>query len=117
VLESAYPDSVARALVLFAWFGSGKGPWNGHPAYESVAEDLLMALPLADLLRALESPGFSDQQLEVAARFFAGWDRSRKRRWDLARLPESIRRRLLEHSMQSTDSDRRSRAKAAFTRI
>jgi len=113
-LEAAYPDGNARIRALLAWFGSGEGPWSGFPSYESVPENLLMTFPMDDLLRALELPELTHAHLEGAARLFGGWQFGTKRGQDLARLPGPLRKRLLEHSMASTDSDKRSRAQAAF---
>lgn len=113
-LEEAYPVGSERALVLFAWLGSGTGPWTGYPAYERVPEGLLATLPISDLLRALDSPNVTTAHLEGAARLFAGWAFGTKRTEDLSNLPGSLRRRLLEHSMESRDPDKRSRALAVF---
>jgi hypothetical protein len=73
-----------------------------------------MQFPLHDLLRALESPGLTEAHLEGAARLFAGWEFRTKRAKEAADLPESVKRRLLEHSMKSTDADKRSSALVAF---
>lgn len=113
-LEMAYPDRATCALVLFAWFGTGASPWTGFPAYESVVESLLMTFHLEDLLHALESADLTDAQLEGAARLFGGWEFRTKRGKELAHLPTSLKRRLFEHSMRSADTDKRSRAHAAF---
>lgn len=113
-LGEAHPDSAKQALMLFAWFGSGAGPWSGFPAYESVAENLLMTLHIKDLLRALECAELTPEHLEGAARLFGGWAFRTKRGTEFARLPEPMKRRLLDHSMQCADPDKRSRAQAAF---
>jgi hypothetical protein len=34
-LRGALPALEGQALALFGWFGSGTGPWNGYPSYES----------------------------------------------------------------------------------
>jgi hypothetical protein len=93
VLEAAYPNRNTRIRALLAWFGSGAGPWTGFPAYESIAENLLMTFPLDDLLSSLEIAELTDSQLEGAARLFAGWAFGTKRRQELALLPEPTRKR------------------------
>ncbi len=113
-VEQAHPDPSDRALVLFDWFGHGLGPWSGFPSYESVAESLLMRIPIADVLHALDSPGLSDTKLEGAARFLAGWEFRSNRRSELAQLPDAARRRLLEHIQQSPSRDKLERVRAAF---
>jgi hypothetical protein len=40
-LSKEFPDERSRILALYAWFGSGEGPWSGLPSYEQVAEELL----------------------------------------------------------------------------
>ena len=113
-LRETYPDGSDCARVLFAWFGSGAGPWNGYPTYERAAEELLMELPLSDMLRALESPQVSDEHLEGAARFFAGPRLTTGRASEAPCLPTGLKQRLLEHAMRSSDPEKRSRAQAAF---
>ncbi len=113
-IERAHPHAGERALVLFDWFGHGLGPWSGFPSYESVAESLLMRIPIADVLHALASPDLSDTKLEGAARFLAGWEFRSNRRSELAQLPDAARRRLLEHIRQSPNRDKLERARTAF---
>jgi hypothetical protein len=113
-IERAHPDPAERALVLFDWFGHGLGPWSEFPAYESVAEGLLMHIPIADILQALDSQDLSETKLEGAARFLAGWEFRSQRRSELAQLPDAIRRRLLAHIQQSSSRDKLERARAAF---
>jgi hypothetical protein len=123
-IESAHPDAGERALVLFDWFGRGLGPWSGFPAYESLAESLLMRIPISDIRRALDSPNLSEAKLEGAARFLAGWEFRSQRRSELAQLPETTKHRLLHHIQESTHTppshakssseDKLARARAAF---
>ena len=75
-----HPDAGDRAIVLFDWVGHGLARWSCYPAYVSVAESLLMRVPIADIRHALDSPDLSETKLEGAARFLAGWEfRSRRR--------------------------------------
>jgi hypothetical protein len=110
----SYPDSALRARALFAWFGTGEGSWSGFPAYETFAEEMLMEIPTSELLRVLDISELTATELEGAARLFAGWDFRKKREADLAALPEAAKTRLLNHSLQSADDDKRSRARRAF---
>lgn len=114
VLEGAFPDPCARALVLFEWLGRGAGPWSGFPAYEALPEKLLMAMPMDCLLAALHSENLTGAQLEGAARLFAGWDFGRNRKRDLDWLTPSDRQRLLDQALRSTDRDKHARARKAF---
>jgi hypothetical protein len=50
----------------------------------------------------------------IFRRLFGGWDFSRKRPGDLARMPTDLKRRLLEHALASADEDKRQRARRAF---
>lgn len=112
-LSTEFPDERTRILALYAWFGSGEGPWSGFPSYEMVAEELLLDFHTEALIKAAEASG-SAQQLEGAARLFGGWEFSQRRPSDLARLPPDLKQRLLTHSLKSTDEDKRSRARHAF---
>lgn len=110
-LSEAVPDPRERALALFAWNGSGMGPWSGYPAYENAAECLLLDLPVPVLIAAAEGP-LNERQLEGAARLFAGW--GFYKRHGRPTLPGALGKKLLEHSLQSSDADRVERAKRAF---
>ena len=110
-LSEGVPDPRERALALFAWHGSGMGPWSGYPAYENAAEHLLLDLPVPVLIAAAEAP-LDERQTEGAARLFAGW--GFYKRHGRPALPEALGKKLLEHSLQSSDADRTERAKRAF---
>ena len=112
-LSKEFPDERSRILALYAWFGSGEGPWSGFPSYEQVAEELLLDFPTETLIKAAEATG-SAQQQEGAARLFGGWEISQRRPGDLAHLPADLKKRLLAHSLESDDEDKRSRAHHAF---
>ena len=112
-IEQEFPDPVERARVLLVWFGQGAGPWNGYASWESVPGALLLAMPLADLLAAIgDDP--DEHTCEGAARLFSGWDFGKRRRRDLRRLPDKLRAALRQHVAQSSDSDKRSRARRAL---
>ena len=113
-LAKQFPDTRERILVLLKWFGSGEGPWSGFPSYESVPEELLLKYSTADVIAAIESKSLDTQEIEGAARFFGGWDFSHERPNDLKLLSPALKQKLLKHSLQSKDSDKRSRAKQAF---
>ncbi len=115
-LDAAYPDPYVRILALLEWYGSGAGPWSGYPAYESHVEKLLLDYSTAELLTAVESQPLTPQQVEGAARLFGGWTFNKRRPKDVALVPPSLKATLLEHSLQSDDEDKRSRAIAAFQR-
>jgi hypothetical protein len=107
-------DKDARILALLAWFGSGAGPWSGFPLYEYVAEKMLLDYTTADLLVAIERKQLDVRQTEGAARLFGGQTFSLQRPDDLRLLPAELKARLLKHTLESSDQDKRSRAQQAF---
>lgn len=111
-LSEAISDPRERAQALFAWYGSGMGPWSGFPAYEEGAENLLLDLSVPVLIAAAEDPALTGAQLEGAARLFGGWYFYKRHGRPV--LPEALRQKLLEHSLKSSDTDRTERAKRAF---
>ena len=113
-LQSAYPDGAQLALVLFAWFGSGNGPWSGYPSYEDLPLQLLLELPTAQLVAALSSTALSKEQLEGGARYFSSWYFCTQKSGDMALIPAELKAQLLAHSLDSSDTDRILRAKNAF---
>ncbi len=113
-LDAAYADRAACARALFAWFGSGLGPWSGCPMYEQVAEKLLLGFPTAALVDSLIQQPLTPAQLEGAARYFAGWLFSQHKPHELAQVPVELQQSLLAHSLTSTDDDKVQRALAAF---
>jgi len=114
VMWAAYPNPVQRAQTLFIWLGMGAGPWTGFPAYEEVPEFLLMEMPMAHLLQALADPRASNQLLEGAARFLAGWNCQSLRAAELALLSTDTRQRLLQWGLKSDEPDKIQRATNAF---
>jgi hypothetical protein len=136
-LASAYPTVTERLLTLFRWFGSGTGPWTGFPAYEQLAEQILLQYSVKDLVTALESAPLTEVELEGAARLFAGHafqNRSENqvikpeairftnmavfipaRSDEPALIPSALGQQLLEHSLTSSDEDKIDRAKKAFS--
>lgn len=114
-LAKQYPNASQRILALYAWFGSGAGPWSGFPSYESVAEELLMKHSTEALLAPLDSPELSETQLEGAARLLGGWIFWNKRPDDLKQLSPELKKRLLAQAMRGgNDKDKHSRAQRAF---
>ncbi len=113
-LRTAYPDVQERILALLRWFGSGKGPWSGFPSYEEAVEQLLLDYPTHALLEALAGREPSPQELEGAARLFAGWNFGQQRSKDRSLIPPALRERLLEQALTSEDEDKRARARHAF---
>ena len=113
-IAKEFPDMRERVLALFTWFGSGGGPWSGFPSYETAAEELLLDIPTADLIAAAQTDNLTAAQLEGAARFFGGWDFSQRRPDDRKTLPAALKKKLLDHSLKSTNDDKLGRAKNAF---
>jgi hypothetical protein len=121
-LAAQIPDRSERIMALFAWFGSGRGPWSGFPSYEMLAEEMLLDYATTDLLTAIDSRqgDLSDREIEGVARLFAGWDFSQKKKGEIKLLPNPLRARLLSHSLASADQtkssgrDKIGRAQRAF---
>jgi hypothetical protein len=136
-LAAAYLEPQARILALFRWFGSGAGPWTGFPVYEQLAEQILLQLPVEELVVVLQTAPLSEEQLEGAARFFAGRAFANRasgegvqlppsltysnlaaflpeRSGEPAAIPVALRQRLLGHCRKSSDDDKRRRAESAF---
>lgn len=113
-LAKEFPDARQRVLALFSWYGSGAGPWSGFPSYESIAEELLLDFPTPALVAAAQTDGLTEAQREGAARLFGGWDFSQQRPDDRKTLPAALKKKLLDHSLKSTDDDKLGRAKNAF---
>lgn len=113
-LAKEYPDQRTRILRLMAWYGNGAGPWSGFPAYESVAEQMLLEYPTSELVSAIAGQQLNEVEIEGAARLFGSWDFGRTRPNDSAQIPADLKRALLEHSLRTTDEDKQLRAKHAF---
>ena len=113
-LATELPEPHTRILALLEWFGAGTGPWSGYPAYEGVAEDLLLSYSTSEVLAAVRDRELTPRQTEGAARLFAGWQFGKERPGDGSLLGPELRERLLRHSMKSDDKDKQARAKAAF---
>jgi hypothetical protein len=113
-LSEQVPDKDERIRALFAWYGSGAGPWSGFPAYEDIAEKMLLDYPTQDLVAAVEGKNLTSGQTEGVARLFGGWTFSQLRPNDLRLLSPGLKAQLLKHSLVSPDEDKRSRARRAF---
>lgn len=114
-LAREYPNKSDRIMALFSWYGSGAGPWSGYMSYEDVPAKLLFHYSTPELLEAISSTKLTESQIEGAGRFFAGWEFRQKRQKDLDLLPNDLRQTLLKHALESTDEDKKSRAKSAFS--
>jgi hypothetical protein len=113
-LEGQFPDPDERVLALLEWYGSGKGPWSGYPAYEGVAEQLLLHFPTEQLVAALTRHPLSERHLEGSARYFAGYQFNTYRPDEAQQIPQELRERLLEHTQGPPDEDKVQRARGAF---
>jgi hypothetical protein len=113
-LAEQIPETSARILALYSWYGSGAGRWSGYPGHEDIAEKMLLEYSTAELLAAVESRELTEAQTEGVARLFGGWLFSVRRPNDLGLLPAELKARLLKHSLTSADEDKRGRAQHAF---
>jgi hypothetical protein len=114
LMDRAYPDPVARARVLFEWFGQGNRLWSGQPAYELVPAWCLLELPLDVLVEAAQAEPQTESLLEGVMRLFGGWDFRKRRRRDLQRIPAELKQTLLELALASPDEGKRTHAQRAF---
>ncbi|GAA0717277.1 hypothetical protein [Dokdonella soli] len=119
--EKEVGDEHTRILQLLEWYGSGAGPWSGFPAYEEVAEKLLLDYSTGDIVATVQSTNLDANQLEGAARLVGGWTFHQKRPADAGLIPTALKKKLLEHVLQTplnpaeyTHQDRIDRATRAF---
>jgi len=118
-LAKEFPDVPQRIRALFAWFGSGAGPWSGFPAYEEVPAHLLLEYQPSELMTALQGTNLTDSEMEGAARFFSGYTygalfRPKEDKTLIALIPAQLKKSLLEHVLKSGDQDNKERARSAF---
>jgi hypothetical protein len=114
-LEQGLPNERARILVLLEWFGSGAGPWDGFPYYETAAEKLLLGYPTSSIVEAVQSSTTTPRQTEGAARLFAGGSFRKQRPGSLDEVPDVLKRFLWNHVKGTADPDKLSRAAHTFT--
>lgn len=96
-LLEEYHSPAKMALELLAWYGQGAGSWSDFPAYELVAEQFLMELPLPILLEALSDYPLKLAHLEGAARLFSRDLFIHWREQELKQIPAGVKLALLEH--------------------
>jgi len=113
-LAAEIPDSRQRIIALFSWLGSGEGPWSGYSWYETVPQVLLFDFSTSDLIAVANSTNLNERQIEGAARFFADSEFAHRRPKDLATLPTELKKKLLDHSLKTTDDWKLSSAQKAF---
>ena len=114
-LKEAIPNARERLQALYAWFGSGAGPWSGYPGYEVVAEQILLTYNTGELVEAAQSPGMTTPaHWEGAARLFGGWTFSKERPEGLAQVPTGLKKSFLDHVEDTKDEDKLRRAEIAF---
>lgn len=113
-LRDSLPQPEDQMLALFAWFGSGAGPWSGYPSYESVPNMLLLYYPTKQLLESLEAADLTPQHWLGAARYFASWDFCQTHKKDLCLLT-SVHKNRFREAVQSTNiADNIARAARAY---
>jgi hypothetical protein len=89
-LSTAYSEVRSRILALFRWFVNGARPWTGFPVYEQLAEQILLQSPIDELVDSLQIVSLSEEELERAARFFAGWAFANRASAREVQLPPSL---------------------------
>jgi hypothetical protein len=113
-LAQEFPDTHQRIRRLLYWYGSGEGPWSGFPMYEGVAEEMLLEYSTPELLAAIQDQRLGNSEIEGAARLLGGWEFNRRRPDDNSLIPTELKKRLLEHSLKSSDEDKVGRARKHF---
>lgn len=116
-LTAEIPSADERIQRLLILYGSGEGPWSGYPGNEDIAGVLLQDFPTEEIVAVVQSSTSNDTLLEGAARYLSGRFLERRHPGDLEKVPDVLKRRLLDHTMTTgdpTDDDRRSRAEDAF---
>lgn len=108
-LVAALDSEAAAVHALLRWYGSGKGPWSGFPAYESIAADLLMTFSVAVLVDVLRGD-LDEVALRGAARHCAGWHFRSLRK----KLPQDVVTRLRAHVERAGDPEHRDAFARAF---
>ncbi len=107
VLHGTYANDEEAILALLSWFGHGAGPWSGFPAYEQVAERLLLRYPTERIVRAMESCSLEPAHVEGAGRLFTSWWFAQERPDDASKIPSDLAERLLAHVETSPYEDNR----------
>jgi hypothetical protein len=74
---------------------------------------MLLEYSTPELLAAVSDETLNEDETEGAARLFAGWHFNHSRPQDNALLPADLKRHLLQHSLKSTDKDKRERAEGS----
>lgn len=113
-LNKSTPDTHEQIRALLTWHGSGAGPWSGHPAYESAAENMLLEYAITDIVSAIDLNHISNPQLEGAARLFAGWDFSQRFPNGHQEIPSILKAALWNAVKNTDDKDKLARAQQAF---
>ena len=114
LLNQSMPNKEKRILALLHWFGSGAGPWSGYPAYESVAEDMLLEYNIEEITILIKKENLSLTQIEGVARLFGGWDFSKKHPKGLDKISKELKIQLWNHVKATDDRDKLGRAERAF---
>lgn len=118
-LAKEYPETNRRIRALFAWFGSGAGPWSGYYGWEDVPAQMLLQYPAEQLAYALQGAALPDAEAEGAARLFVNYAAGEEfRRPDdrtlIEKLPDSVREALLAHVAKSGDAEKLELARQAL---
>lgn len=89
-VRASYATPEAAAAALLAWFGAGAGPWSGYPAYEGLAEALLLRLGLPIARAAASSPNANGNTLRGAARLFSAFEVVSHKKSEVGDVPEAL---------------------------
>jgi len=111
-LVAASPSPSEAVWALCAWLGSRRGPWTEGPRVEGVAEGLLRAFGVHELI-ALAAAAVPEAARAGAARFLV--ESVQSRGWELhRRLPVAVRESLVAAAEASGASENGERARRLF---
>ena len=99
---------VFRPRPIFSLISPVRRPSPGWSAFRR------LDFPTPELIAVASRSDLTEPELEGAARLFAGWDFGRRRPDDRKLLPADLKKKLLEHSLKTSDEDKIGRARHAF---
>ena len=76
------------------------------PIYEMLPSQILMGQRIEILNEAFNNDHLTQEQKEGMARFLSDWDFTQKRKPDLIKIDDNIKKMLLEHLEQRKDTEK-----------
>jgi hypothetical protein len=114
VLKKEYPEKKDAIRALLHWYGSGSNSWSSGYEYETIAEKLLLQYETSEIVGVWDKHQGMQTEIEGTARLFFGWDYYKMRQKDLNKIPQELKKLLLDHALKSEDKDKIGMARATF---